>query len=154
MVIIQILENDDCIDAEDWCRPLVLVTMSGGHSDYYSFESCYSGAPENNVQWVKVREVFGECWYGHPVKEVLKKLSIKYEFARGNIPRSHTMKSKREEESAQAARDSKLDNTVLSFGKHKGKTPNDLLSYDPDYLIWLDHNIPGIVSETIRKKLR
>ena len=154
MVTIQILESNDCIDPEDWCRPLLLVTMSGGHSDYYSFESCYSGAPENNVQWVKVREVFGEGWYSKPVKEVLKKLSVKYEFARGMTPKSHTMKSKRELEMSQAARDSKLDNTVLSFGKHRGKTPKDLVTYDPDYLCWLDHNIPGIVSETIRKKLR
>ena len=50
MITVQILEDTDTIQPTDWCRPLRLTTMSGGMSDYYSFESCYSGLPENNVK--------------------------------------------------------------------------------------------------------
>jgi hypothetical protein len=37
MINVQILEANDIVDPEDWCRPLSIVSMSGGHSDYYSF---------------------------------------------------------------------------------------------------------------------
>jgi hypothetical protein len=89
MKTVQILEADDIIDPEDWCRPLSLTTMNGGHSDYYSFESCYTGAPENNVKWVKVKYILGIASRGDKtVKELDKVLGqyVKYEFVRGDIP--------------------------------------------------------------------
>lgn len=90
MKTINILEENDTIDPEDWCRPLILISMSGGLSDSYAFTNCYSGLPENNVKWVKVRKVFGECWFGKKVKEVLENLPL-YEFVRGDIPKSHLL---------------------------------------------------------------
>lgn len=88
MITVQILEADDCVDPEDWCRPLSIVSMSGGHSDYYSFQSQYTGAPENNVKWVKVKYILGKPWHGKTVKEIDKHLGqyIKYEYVRGDIP--------------------------------------------------------------------
>ena len=88
MRTIQLLEADDCVEPEDWCRPLSLTTMSGGYSDYYSFESCYTGAPENNVKWVKVKYILGHGWHGKTVKEIDIGLGFytKYEFIRGDIP--------------------------------------------------------------------
>ena len=150
MITVQILEPSDTLRPDDWCRPLSLISMSGGHSDHYSFESCYSGAPENNVQWVKVREVFGECWYGRTVGELLRSVGLPYEFCRGDLPEKHTMKSKRELAAKQARKDLVLDHTPLTFGKHKGKTTTELLTQDPKYLVWLDVNVPHVVSETIR----
>ena len=154
MITVQILEETDTIHPDDWCRPLALISMSGGHSDSYSFESCYSGAPENNVKWVRVKEILGECWYGKKVESLHKRLQLKYEFCRGDLPKQHTMKSKRELKAAQARKDYALDNTPLTFGKHKGKTTTELLIQDPEYLIWLDVNVPHVVTETIRSKLR
>ena len=89
MKTVQILELDDLIDPEDWCRPLQIVSMNGGHSDYYSFESCYTGAPENNVKWVKVKYILGHGWHGKTVKELDAGLGkfVKYEFIRGDIPK-------------------------------------------------------------------
>jgi hypothetical protein len=91
MKTIQILEDADAVNwATDWCRPLAFVSMSGGHSDYYSFESAYTGRPCNNAQWVRVNIIFGACWDGQAVHE-LNKLS-RYEFARGDIPKSHRLR--------------------------------------------------------------
>jgi hypothetical protein len=89
MKTVQILEADDIVEPEDWCRPLSIVSMSGGQSDYYSFENQYTGAPENNVKWVKVKYILGKPWHGQTVKEIDKGLGkyLKYEFIRGDIPR-------------------------------------------------------------------
>jgi hypothetical protein len=89
MITVQILEAMDHVEPEDWCRPLSLTTMNGGHSDYYSFESCYTGAPENNVKWVKVKYILGRGWHGKTVKEIDAALGkfVQYEFVRGDIPR-------------------------------------------------------------------
>jgi hypothetical protein len=90
MKTIHILEADDKVRMDDWCRPLSLVSMSGGHGDGYSFRSCYSGSPENNVKWAKVNQIFGKVWNGSPVKEFTFQ-GISYEFARGDIPVSHQL---------------------------------------------------------------
>lgn len=88
MIALQLLEADDIVDPEDWCRPLSIVSMGGGHSDYYSFQSQYTGAPENNVKWVKVKYILGKPWHGKTVKQIDNGLGefIKYEFVRGDIP--------------------------------------------------------------------
>ena len=88
MITLQLLEAEDPVHPEDWCRPLSLSTMSGGHSDYYSFKSQYSGAPENNVKWVKVKYILGKGWHGCSVKAIDYALGeyVKYEFVRGEIP--------------------------------------------------------------------
>ena len=88
MITLQLLEAADHVDPEDWCRPLSITTMSGGQSDYYSFKSCYSGAPENNVKWVKVKYILGKGWHGKTVKQIDRGLGefVKYEFVRGDLP--------------------------------------------------------------------
>ena len=91
MITVQILEPDDLIDAEDWCRPLRLTSMSGGHSDGYSFKSQYSGLPENNVQWCKVKLCIGSIWFGHKTRDFNYKMNMKYEFVRGNVPATHRL---------------------------------------------------------------
>ena len=88
MITLQLLEANDAVDPDDWCRPLSITSMSGGHSDYYSFKNQYTGAPENNVKWVKVKYILGKPWHGKTVKHIDAELGmfIKYEFVRGNIP--------------------------------------------------------------------
>jgi len=93
MKTVYILENEDAVLADDWCRPLALVSMSGGASDSYSFYSQYTGQPENNVKWAKVSWVFGECWFGGTVKQLNGKFTP-YEFMRGDIPESHVVNYK------------------------------------------------------------
>lgn len=90
MINIQILERDDKVEAGDWCRPLQIVSMGGGSSDYYTFRSEYGGTPCNNAQWVKVKHVFGKCWFGSKVGEFWKK-GFEYEFIRGKIPKNHQL---------------------------------------------------------------
>ena len=89
MISIQILEPNDIVKATDWCRPLLLVTMCGGHSDYYSFESDYSGTAQNNVKWVRIRDVFGPRWFGKAAKEFSK--YTPHEIVRGSIPKKHQL---------------------------------------------------------------
>lgn len=68
--------------------------MSGGHSDGYSFKNQYSGAPENNVKWVKVKDAFGKVWFGTKVSKVISELHMQYEFVRGPVPKSHQLDMK------------------------------------------------------------
>lgn len=83
-----VLEVDDVVEKTDWCRPLELTSMSGGLGDGYSFKSCYSGTPQNNVKWVRVKDQFGSIWFGKTVLEFTK-MGLLYEFIRGDIPKSH-----------------------------------------------------------------
>ena len=92
MILINILEPGDVITKECWMRPLSLMTMSGGMSDSMSFESQYSGVPENNDKWVRVTDQIGPPWIGRTVEEFNE--FIPYEFAIGNIPRSHQLDMK------------------------------------------------------------
>jgi hypothetical protein len=97
MKTVEILELDDLIEPEDWCRPLQITSMSGGHSDYYSFSSQYTGAPENNVKWVKVKFILGKPWHNKSVREynnAMRKFGYTYEFVRGDVPQSHKLNLK------------------------------------------------------------
>lgn len=93
MITVSILEQSDVILPTDWCRPLVLQTMSGGMSDSMSFKACYSGTPENNVEWVPANRCFGPVWFASPttVGEVCVDLNMQYEFVRGEVPVSHRL---------------------------------------------------------------
>jgi hypothetical protein len=37
--------------------------------------------------------------------------------------------------------DEELDDTPLSFGKHKGETPDEISDYDPEYIVWAYENL-------------
>jgi len=91
MIPIYLLESTDIIEPTDWCRPLQLISMSGGMSDGYSFKSCYSGKPENNVEWVKVSNILGQRWFGETVENYNNGVGVSYEFVRGSIPLSHQL---------------------------------------------------------------
>ncbi len=91
MILTNFLEDTDTIEPNDWCRPLVLYTMSGGMSDALSDRNPYSGCPENNVKWVKVSSVIGECWYGSTLGKLNSRLHAKYEMVRGDIPKGNAL---------------------------------------------------------------
>lgn len=95
MITVQILEAHDTIEPEDWCRPLHLATMSGGMSDDMSFKNCYTGTPENNVEWVQVKAILCDFWIGKPVSEFASDgRSRPHEFLRGEPPKSHRLNMK------------------------------------------------------------
>ena len=91
MITLQLLEKSDTIEPTDWCRPLSIVSMSGGHSDYYSFKSAYGGGPENNAEWVRVKDMFGMCWFGSTVANLNTEMKRRYEFVRGPVPKSNQL---------------------------------------------------------------
>ena len=39
--------------------------------------------------------------------------------------------------------------TVLTFGKHNGKTVEWVVDNDPSYILWIDENTDWIVSNTV-----
>ncbi len=86
---ILILDQNDLVDPEDWCRPLSFFSE---WDNEYMDRSPFSGTPENNYKWVKVKHTFGKCWYGHAVNELCK-LRL-YEFARGDPPNEHLLNMK------------------------------------------------------------
>lgn len=89
MTEVTLLDPSDTIEGDDWCRPLSLFTESP-QGDYYAFTSCYSGKPQNNLKWVRVKDVFGSCWIGKTVAELNTAL-IRYELLRGNIPKENQL---------------------------------------------------------------
>lgn len=90
---IQLLGNKDVFKKGDWCRPLYLCTMSGGHSDDYSF-SGMGGAPENNTKWCRVERIM-PAWIGSTVGKYNKRMEEfnEWEFVRGRVPKSHIHKN-------------------------------------------------------------
>ena len=90
MITVNILQDNDTILPDDWCRPLLLNTEMGGMSDFMSHVSMYSGSPKNNVKWVKVKCIYGPCWLGRAYGE-LNDTNVPMEFVRGDIPDSHKL---------------------------------------------------------------
>lgn len=94
MIILSLLEDTDILQETDWCRPLVLYTMSN-YSESYSFKSCYTGKPENNLKWCQVKDALPFGWAGRTVGEFNSRVSaLPYEFIRGNIPQSDQLDMK------------------------------------------------------------
>ena len=40
------------------------------------------------------------------------------------------------------------DDMPLDFGKHRGKTPRQLVDLEPSYVVWLHETIPSVVSRS------
>lgn len=92
MKTLKLLEAHDTVLPDDWCRPLELITMSGGMSDSMSFTCAYSGRPENNAKWVQVKFIYGPYWHGKTVHEILDGEDVTpYEFVRGDLPLAHCL---------------------------------------------------------------
>ena len=89
MIDIKLLEANDNIHADDYCRPLKIQQESW--SDEIHFTSTYGGSPINNMKWTKVSDVLGSCWFGKPVKDFNKDDSHPMEFVRGDIPKKHIL---------------------------------------------------------------
>lgn len=95
MKTIYLLDLNDTFDMEDWCRPLYLTT-DFTQSDEIHTTSLYSGSPQNNLKWTKVKNVFGDIWQGRQIGEYFEKHPmcpglITYEFAKGDIPKDHIL---------------------------------------------------------------
>ena len=89
-----ILEDNDTVEPTDWCRPLTLTTMSGGHSVALSFENMFSGTPQNNTKWVQVQDVFGPNWFYKTAQELNNYGGSAHEFVRGDVPAAHQLDMK------------------------------------------------------------
>lgn len=45
--------------------------------------------------------------------------------------------------------ESNRDDLILGFGKHKGKSPNQIAAFDPDYIVWLYETFPNKVTKEL-----
>lgn len=137
MITVSILEKEDIVQPNDWCRPLQIVSMSGGHSDFYSFECQYTRKPENNVKWVRADQILGDIWFKNPtsVGKLNSELNIKYEFIRGDVPKSHQYGATVPELNKKY--DQQLRTTKMPYGKHKGRSLAEIENIDRDYFVWL-----------------
>ncbi len=138
------LEDHDTILPTDWCRPLLLLTMSGGRSDDYSFTSMYTGQPENNTEWVNVDQILGEHWIGHTVGDynaAISNCASALEFVRGDIPTAHQYGKTNRQLSEE--HESWLQTTKVSMGKYadKGYTWSDIRDMDLSYFKWAKDTI-------------
>jgi len=86
MLNISIIEDDEIVNQDDWCRPLQISYQPDGYRE----NSCYGGCPENNLKWARVHETIGKCWFDRSVSFLNDNvLYRKYEFVRGEIPLTH-----------------------------------------------------------------
>ena len=132
MISISILEDDDILQPTDYCRPLLLTTLSI-HSDTYSCTNTYSGLPENNVKWLRVDQYFGPIWYGKKVSALLAKLPP-HEFIRGDVPLSHRFGKTRTDIDAEYQE--YLETNVMQYGKYAEYTFEELRFKDRSYYDW------------------
>lgn len=132
MITVNILEDTDIIQATDYCRPLLLCTISK-YSDNYSFTNTYSGQPENNVKWLRVDRAFGPCWVGKTVAELVSKV-IPYEFIRGDIPLLHRYGKTRADILLEY--NDYLTTTAMPVGKYLEYTCKDVQLKNPEYFAW------------------
>lgn len=86
MIQVKILEHFDIVKATDYMRPLSMKGSSMGDEQVCRF-SMYSGQPNDHCEWVLVKDVLGECWFGATVGLINRKLR-KYEFMRGTLPKN------------------------------------------------------------------
>ena len=105
---IKMLDKFDTLQKGDWCRPLYMCTMSGGHSDYYSFKSVYGGTPENNSKWCRV-ELIMPFWIGGTINKFEEATDREYEFIRGDLAYSHIHESAEAPEYDQNLKDGVYD---------------------------------------------
>lgn len=136
MKTIQLLEDNDIVFPTDWCRPLQIISMNGGYSDYYSFESQYTGKPENNARWCRVEQIFDTVLYDNNTVKQYNQYNEEYEFIRGEIPWKHQYgKTKPElrEDYMQY-----LANTKMRVGKYKGKSISWIKENDDSYFKWAE----------------
>lgn len=87
MRTIGMLEQDDLILADDWVRPLVFHSAMTQGEIVANSRNTYSGQPVNHPKWVRVRMIFGSCWFGKKVRELDP--NQEYEFIRGDVPERH-----------------------------------------------------------------
>lgn len=128
MISILMLEDGDTLQNGDWCRPMHFTTMSGGYSDYYTFEEL--GRPVNNAKWVECERIIGDMWFGKTIGEVKKALGFDHEFVRGDIPESHVVLL------TQYEFNSKKPEQTLKVGKYKGMTESEVRYKDEGYYWW------------------
>ena len=95
MISVNILENHDVIQDDDWVRQLSLIYE--GQSDALATNGTYSGMPMNRTKWIPARVCcpawigesvgnFRECMLGFDRHE--SEISD-FEFVRGNVPAHH-----------------------------------------------------------------
>jgi len=89
---VYILEDNDILQENDWCRQLGIARE--GQSDIVSDWGTYGGQPINRMKWIPVSIIL-PYWVGKTVGEYnngLDKLIYyhpKFEFLRGELPKHH-----------------------------------------------------------------
>lgn len=92
MITIQLLEDNDVIQADDLVRQLSL--MYSGQSDYLETISTYGGGPVNRLGWIPAKYTC-PFWVGKTVGEFTQRMGrfgSDYEFVRGKVPNTHLEK--------------------------------------------------------------
>lgn len=80
---VRILEDGDCIRAEDWCRPIGLMI---DHDGQLMAVHPVTKHTVSNTQWIKVKAVIGKQYFGQTVAEVERLTGQRYEVLRGHPP--------------------------------------------------------------------
>jgi hypothetical protein len=135
MITVQLLEDNDIIQATDWCRPMVIQPVNPW-SDTVVFTNTYGGGPINNVKWLTAKQCC-PYWIGKKLKDFndgMGRTGTWYEFIRGDIPEKHQYGKTRSE--LRAEYEEYLKCNVMRFGKYKEKTFYEIKLKDDSYFRW------------------
>jgi len=92
-ITVQLLTEEDCLQPEDWVRPLTAACSELGTVEPFNSFTPFAGLPQNHFRWVKAREIFGDCWMGFSLKELQQQFKrfggFQYEVLRGPLPKAH-----------------------------------------------------------------
>lgn len=137
MIPIFILEDTDVILETDFVRQLSLEYV--GQSDTLLEHNPYSGMPINYLPWLEVKRAGMPFFIGKTVGEYRKAMLglekqhqpvSNYEFARGNIPKSHILPETDKEKYK------RIEHAVFSNGKYKGTRFTTVFHNDRRYYQW------------------
>jgi hypothetical protein len=135
MISLQLLEEDDIIQANDWCRPMSIQPVDPW-SDTIVFTNTYGGNTVNNVKWLTATQCC-PFWIGKKLKDFndgMESTGTWYEFVRGNIPNNHQYGKTRSE--LLKDYDEYLRCNVMQFGKYKELTFYEIRIKDKQYFYW------------------
>ena len=72
--------RQDIVEPDMLCRPLFFARSDEGD---IREKSPWGGRPINNMRWIPVRAVLGECWWHQPLSTIRRKARWNYEVIKG-----------------------------------------------------------------------
>ena len=159
MKTIQLLEDEDLINPNDWCRPLIRSADYSNYSDAWMTSGTYDGNPLDHLKWIPVWLKLGQCWWGYKYQEYTSNKNMTpIEFIRGNIPNTHKLDLIQNNWHTKhplwwetyLAEAEKINNLNFNTPRYKNKTVEWVRDNDYSYYEWYKDHVDSTLASKIR----